>query len=212
MKIVFMGPQGAGKGTIAEMIKDKIGVPHISTGDMFREAIKEHTKLGKTAKKLIDDGKFVPDEITIKIVQERLVKPDCENGFLLDGFPRNLHQAEQLETFSSVDRAVLLDITDDLTVYRLSARRVCKNCAATYNVNPDGFPKPNKDGVCDSCGGVLVQRDDDKEDAIKERLRTYHNQTEPIIKFYAQKGVLREVDASRKVDMIVEDTLKALKQ
>jgi len=211
MKIVFMGQQGAGKGTIAAIVKDKLNVPHISTGDIFREAMKQGTELGKKAKEYINKGELVPDEVTVQIVAERLVKDDCREGFILDGFPRNLSQAEKLGEMVDIDKAVLLDIDDDLTVYRLSARRVCKECAATFNVNPDGFPHPTDEGTCTKCGGEVYQRDDDKEEAIRERLRIYHTETEPILDFYEKKGILKKVDASRQVELIVEDTLTAIR-
>ena len=212
MKVIFMGQQGAGKGTVAAIVKDKLNVPHISTGDIFRDAIKKGTELGKLAASLINDGKMVPDEVTVKIVKERLSQEDCKAGFILDGFPRNLAQAEALAGVVDVDKVVLLDIKDDLTVYRLSARRVCKGCAATFNINPDGFPQPKQEGVCDHCGGEIYQRDDDKEEAIRKRLEIYHTETAPIIDFYEEKGVLRKVDSSRDIKLIVDDTIKAIEE
>jgi adenylate kinase len=208
MNIIFMGQQGAGKGTVATIVKDKLNLPHISTGDMFREAIKEGTEVGKLAASLINEGNLVPDDVTLRIVKERVAHEDCKDGFILDGFPRNLNQAEMLDSVVKIDKVILLDIKDDLTVYRLSARRVCKECAATYNVNPDGFPQP-VEGNC-KCGGELYQRDDDKEDAIRERLKIYHTETEPIVEFYEKKGILKKINSSRKIDLIVDDTMKAV--
>ena len=210
MKLVFIGQQGAGKGTIAALTKDKLNVPHISTGDIFRSAIKQGTELGKTVQDYLNKGKLVPDDVTAKIVKERLQQSDCEKGFILDGFPRNLNQAKELDKLMQMDKVILLDIKDDLTVYRLSARRVCKECAETFNINPDGFPHPTDEGKCTKCGGEIYQRDDDKEGAIRERLRIYHTETEPILDFYEEKAVLRKVDSSRDVKFIVEDTLEAI--
>ncbi|MBU0461482.1 MAG: adenylate kinase [Nanoarchaeota archaeon] len=211
MNIIFMGQQGAGKGTVAAIAKHDFKVPHISTGDIFREAIKNQTELGKLASSYINKGKLVPDDVTLKIVEERLSKEDCKKGFILDGFPRTLNQAKLLDKAVKIERVVLLDIKDDLTVYRLSARRVCRKCAATYNLNPDGFPRPKKEGICDKCGSEIYQREDDKEEAIRERLRIYHTETEPIVEFYEKKGVLRKVDSSKHIDIIMKDTMDALK-
>lgn len=210
MKLILVGQQGAGKGTIAALIKDKLNLPHISTGDIFRAAIKEGTELGKRVQEILKSGALVPDDVTTDIVKERLTQEDCKDGFILDGFPRNLNQAELLAEEMPVDKVVLLNIKDDLTVYRLSARRVCKGCSATFNVNPDGFPQPKETGKCDACGGELYQRDDDKEEAIRARLKIYHNETEPMLKFYEDKGILKTVDSSREVTLIVEDVLHVI--
>jgi len=211
MNLVFIGQQGAGKGTVSSLVKDKLNVPHISTGDIFREAIKNETEIGKIAKALINDGNMVPDDIVVKLVKERIAQSDCAKGFILDGFPRNKAQAEQLDAIVKLDHVVLLEITDDLTVKRLSSRRVCKKCAATYNIDPKGFPIPKHKGVCDECGGELYQRADDEENAIRERLRIYHSETEPVLEFYKEKGLLKPIDSSRKIELVVEDVLNAIK-
>lgn len=194
--IILMGPPGAGKGTLAKQLIS-FGLIHISTGDMFREAIKEGTELGKLAKSFIDDGHLVPDDVTIGIVKERLSKPDCENGFLLDGFPRTLPQAEALEKLSKeinrpIEVVINLDCNEEELIKRVSGRRVCKNCGAPYHIVN---MKPNKDGICDICGGPLYQRADDNEEAMKVRLQHYVSQTRPLLDFYAKQGILVSYDS-----------------
>ena len=191
-----MGPPGAGKGTLAKQLIS-FGLVHISTGDMFREAIKEGTELGKLAKSFIDDGHLVPDDVTIGIVKERLSKPDCEAGFLLDGFPRTLPQAEALEKLSKdinrpIEVVINLDCNEEELIKRVSGRRVCKNCGAPYHIVN---MKPNKDGICDICGGPLYQRADDNEEAMKVRLQHYVSQTRPLLDFYAKQGILVSYDS-----------------
>ena len=187
-----MGPPGAGKGTAAKQLQSALGLVHISTGDMFREAIKEGTELGKLAKSFIDQGNLVPDDVTIGIVKERLSKDDCANGFLLDGFPRTLVQAEALEKISKeinrpIDVVVNLDCDQAELVRRISGRRVCKNCGAPYHVTS---MKPKVEGVCDKCGGTLIQRPDDNEEALKVRLHHYVESTKPLLEFYSKLGLL----------------------
>ena len=196
--IVLMGPPGAGKGTLAKQLTTNYpNLTHISTGDMFREAIKEGTDLGKLAKSYLDSGNLVPDEVTIGLVKERLSKPDCENGFLLDGFPRTLGQAQALKELSKeinrpVQVVVNLDCDNDELVRRISGRRVCKNCGAPYHITN---MKPKVEGVCDLCGGPLYQRKDDNEEALKVRLHHYVVDTKPLLDFYQEEGLLKNFNS-----------------
>ena len=197
----MLGAPGAGKGTQAKMIADKYAVPHVSTGDIFRANIKEGTELGKEAKKYMDQGLLVPDELTVKILLDRVANKDCENGYVLDGFPRTIPQATVLEealakTGDKIDYAVNVDVPDENIIKRMSGRRACLKCGATYHI--EHIP-PKKDGVCDVCGEALVLRDDDKEETVKNRLEVYHKQTQPLIDFYSERGVLKVVDGT--VDM-----------
>ena len=194
--IILMGPPGAGKGTLAKQLTS-FGLVHISTGDMFREAIKEGTELGKLANSYIKDGHLVPDDVTIGIVKERLSKDDCANGFLLDGFPRTLPQAEALEKLSieinrPIDVVINLDCNEKELIRRVSGRRVCRNCGAPYHVDS---MKPKVEGICDQCGGPLYQRADDNEEAMKVRLQHYVSQTKPLLNFYNNKGLLKSYDS-----------------
>ncbi len=191
--IVFLGPQGSGKGTVIGKIKDQYGVPHISTGDMFREALKEGTEFGKKAQEYMNRGELVPDDVTCGMVQERIARDDCVNGFMLDGFPRNLSQAEALAKITQIDTAVLIDVPEEVSLERLSGRRQCRNCGTIFHLI---FVPPKQEGVCDKCGGELYQRDDDKPEAIKERLAIYRSETMPIADFYEKAGVLVTVDGS----------------
>ena len=195
--IILMGPPGAGKGTLAKQLKTAYELVHISTGDMFRDAIKEGTELGKLAKSFIDQGHLVPDDVTIGIVRERLSKDDCANGFLLDGFPRTLPQAEALDKMSKeinrpIEVVVNLDCDEEELVRRISGRRVCKNCGAPYHVIT---MKSKIDGVCDICGGPLYQRADDNEEALRVRLGHYVAQTKPLLDFYKAKGLLENFNS-----------------
>lgn len=188
MNLVLMGPPGAGKGTQGELLAKKLGVDTISTGVMLRTAIKEQTEIGKQVEKLINDGKLVPDDIMVSLVKERLQKPDCEKGFILDGFPRTTAQAEALTNSGvKIDKVLSLEVDDEVIVERLSSRRECSKCGAPYNVISN---KPEKAGVCDKCGGDLIQRADDNPDTIKNRLNVYHTQTEPIKAYYEKLGLL----------------------
>ena len=201
MKIVMLGAPGAGKGTQAKMIADQYSIPHISTGDIFRANIKEGTELGKEAKSYMDKGQLVPDELTVKILLDRVAKEDCKNGYVLDGFPRTIPQAEVLEDAltklnDKIDYAINVEVPDENIVRRMSGRRACLSCGATYHI----VHIPSKaEGVCDRCGKDLVLRDDDKEETVQKRLNVYHEQTQPLIDFYEKKGVLKEVDGT--VDM-----------
>ena len=201
MNIVFMGPPGAGKGTQAERIVSRFGIPHISTGDAFRQAMQE---LGLKAKEYVSQGLLVPDEITNGIVRERLAQPDCARGFLLDGFPRTLAQAETLDEIlagigRSIDHVVYLKVDRDLLFIRLTGRRICKACGEIYHTK---FRPPQKEGVCDKCGGELMQRADDSEEKVGTRLDEYFTKTEPVLKYYDAKGLLREVDGERDIDEV----------
>lgn len=188
MKLILMGAPGAGKGTQGEILEKKLGINTISTGVMLRTAIKEQTEVGKLAEQYINDGKLVPDEVIVKIVKERLAKPDCEKGFILDGFPRTTAQAAALEEAGvDIDKVLLIDVEDDKIIERLSSRRECSKCGTPYNII---YKKPVKEGICDSCGGELIQRKDDVPETIRKRLEIFHEQTEPIKDFYAEKGIL----------------------
>lgn len=208
MKIIMLGAPGAGKGTQAKMIADKYGVPHVSTGDIFRANIKNGTELGMEAKKYMDQGLLVPDELTVKILLDRVSQPDCKNGYVLDGFPRTIPQAEVLDKAlaglgESIDYAIDVDVPDENIVKRMSGRRACVSCGATYHVV---HVPPKKEGICDRCGSELILRDDDKPETVKNRLDVYHKQTQPLIDFYTKKGVLKTVDGT--VDM--QDVFKAI--
>ena len=198
MKIIMLGAPGAGKGTQAKMIADKYGVPHISTGDIFRANIKNGTELGMEAKKYMDQGLLVPDELTVRILLGRVAQDDCKNGYVLDGFPRTIPQAEVLDSELTklgdhIDYAINVDVPDENIVKRMSGRRACLTCGATYHIE---HVPPKKEGICDVCGSELVLRDDDKPETVKNRLNVYHEQTQPLIDFYTEKGVLKTVDGT----------------
>lgn len=199
MKIIMLGAPGAGKGTQAKMIADKYQVPHVSTGDIFRANIKEGTELGKEAKTYMDKGLLVPDELTVKILLDRVAKEDCKNGYVLDGFPRTIPQAEVLdkalsEMGDAIDFAIDVEVPDENIVRRMSGRRACLACGATYHIV---HVPPKKEGICDRCGKELVLRDDDKPETVKNRLEVYHDQTQPLIDFYTKKGILKTVDGTQ---------------
>lgn len=208
MKLIFLGPPGAGKGTLAAKAVDILGVPHISTGAIFRAAIAAKSPLGLKVKAIIDSGKLVDDLTTIELVKDRLAQDDAKKGYILDGFPRTIPQAEALATFSAVDRVVNFDIPDESVVERLSGRLVCRGCGANFH---SSFMKPKKAGVCDACGGELYTRDDDKKEAIVKRLEVYRAQTAPLIDHYRAAGILTDVDARPAVDEVVVNFRKALK-
>jgi len=193
MKIVMLGPPGAGKGTYASRLTVKLGVPHISTGDMVRDEIKKQTELGRRIKEYSDRGALVPDEIIIKLLAERLKKPDCDGGFILDGFPRTIRQAEALEKIAKIDLVINLNVPDEIIITRLSNRLICRECGAIYNLLT---LKPKRDRICDKCGGPLYQREDDRPEVIKERLDVYRRQTEPLIEYYERRGLLRNVSCN----------------
>lgn len=207
MNLVLMGLPGAGKGTQAERIVEKYGIPHISTGDMFRAAMKEGTELGLKAKSFMDQGALVPDEVTIGIVRERLSKDDCQNGFLLDGFPRTVPQAEALEDLLSdlnkqIDYVINIDVDHEILMERLTGRRICKDCGATYHLV---FNPPAKEGACDRCGGELYQRADDNEATVKNRLDVNIQQSKPLLGFYETKGSLRNINGQQDINKVFED-------
>ncbi len=201
MKLIFLGPPGAGKGTQAVGVSAHLGVPHISTGDMFRSAIKNQTPTGLEAKRYMDAGELVPDSVVIDMVRERLAMDDCRNGYLLDGFPRTVDQAIALDQISAPDAVVDIDVPDDRLVSRLTGRRVCGKCQGTFHVS-----KVADEHVCPVCGGTMVQRDDDKPETIATRLKAYHDQTEPLIGYYSGLGKLRRVNGDSKL----EDVFKAI--
>ena len=208
MNIIFLGAPGAGKGTQAEIVSKKFDIPAISTGNIIRAALKNGTEMGLKAKAYIEEGKLVPDEVVIGIIQERLKEPDCKKGFILDGFPRTIPQAEALDAMGvGIDRVINIDVPDESIVKRMSGRRVCKNCGASYHVE---FKKPAVDGVCNECGGELVQRTDDAPETVLERLKVYHAETEPLIAYYAKTGKLRTVTGQEKVEDTTALTLKAV--
>lgn len=213
MRIILMGPPGAGKGTQAEVLVREEGIPQISTGDIFRSNMKEGTPLGKLAKSYVDAGKLVPDEVTSALVKDRLAKPDCAKGFILDGFPRNAAQADALETLLSelgvkLDAVVEVTVPDSLLVERVVGRRICRNCGATYHIR---FNKPEVEGKCDQCGGELYQRSDDTEEKIKTRLDIYHSETAPLLEYYQGKGLLRTVNGDQPLESVTADIRKAVK-
>ncbi|MEF2969033.1 adenylate kinase [Paenibacillus sp. M1] len=213
MNILFMGPPGAGKGTQAEVIVNEFGIPHISTGDAFRLAIKQGTPVGIKAKEYMDQGLLVPDDVTVGIVRERLQQSDCENGFLLDGFPRTLSQAEALEDLlgglgKKLDHVINLKVDRNKLLARLTGRRICKSCGSTYHVV---FNPPVQEGVCDKCGGELYQRSDDNEESVGTRLDEYINKTAPLLKFYEDKGLLRQVDGEQEIGAVSKEIVSILR-
>ena len=207
MKLIFLGPPGAGKGTLAAKAVDILKLPHISTGAIFRAAIAAQSPLGLKVKAIIDAGKLVDDETTIELVKERLAQEDVQNGYILDGFPRTIPQAEALAQFSTVDKVIDFALPDNLVLERLGGRRVCRNCGYNFHAV---FNKPKTEGTCDHCSGEIYTREDDKSEAIQKRLEVYRAQTAPLIDFYRSKGILVEVDASPNVDQVVENFKKAL--
>ena len=207
MNILLMGPPGAGKGTQAERITNEFHIPHISTGDAFRLAMSQGTPLGIQAKSYVDQGLLVPDEITNGIVRERLQKPDCNNGFLLDGFPRTIAQAEALDGMleamgKRIDHVINLKVSRSLLMTRLTGRRICKSCGATYHI---AFNPPKRESVCDKCGGPLYQRSDDTEQKVGTRLDEYDNKTAPLLEYYAKKQLLRQVNGEQEIDAVTAE-------
>lgn len=214
MYILLMGPPGAGKGTQSPRLVERYHIPAISTGDMFRAAVREETPLGVKAKTFMDAGQLVPDDVTIGIVQERLTKDDTKNGFILDGFPRTIDQAIALDVAlkeMGIDKVHVIDITmdQDLLVSRITGRRICKNCGATYHVV--NLP-PKVEGVCDICGGGLYQREDDKEETVKNRLEVYARQTKPLVDYYENRGFYKRINGNQDVEKVYEDIVSALEE
>ena len=208
MKLVFLGPPGAGKGTIAAKAKDVYSIPHISTGDLFRDNIKRETELGKKVKAILAAGDLVPDEVTIAMVKDRLASDDASSGFILDGFPRTIAQADALESISGLDKVVNFVLDKEDIIKRLSGRRVCKSTGRTYHIiyNP-----PKVEGIDDETGEPLIQRDDDKEEAIRNRLEVYEASTAPLISYYRDKGLLVDIDASASPDEVLKSMIDALR-
>lgn len=204
MKLIFLGPPGAGKGTQAERIAERFVIAHLSTGDMLRAEIRNATPLGAAAKAYIDRGELVPDSVIIDMVRERITREDCKNGFLLDGFPRTVIQAEELAAITDIDYAVNIDVPSERLVARISGRRMCPGCGAAYHVSMHAEP------TCKKCGGELYQRDDDREETVKNRLKVYTEKTAPLIAFYEAKGKLVTVDGDQNVDAVTESILKGL--
>ncbi len=212
MKIIMLGAPGAGKGTQAKLIAEKFGIPHVSTGDIFRANIKEGTALGKEAKEYMDKGQLVPDELTVRILLDRVSKEDCKNGYVLDGFPRTIPQAEVLDNEvaklgEKIDFAIDVEVPDDDIIRRMGGRRACLKCGATYHV--EHIP-PKKEGICDVCGSELVLRDDDKPETVKNRLDVYHKQTQPLIDHYSKQNILRTVDGTKDMHEVFDNIVKLL--
>ncbi|PLW80844.1 adenylate kinase [Candidatus Woesearchaeota archaeon] len=208
-RIILLGPQGCGKGTQAKFISEKYEIPHISTGDIFRYNIKNKTELGVEALKYINDGNLVPDDLTNRIVEDRLKQEDCVNGFILDGFPRTIPQADALREMTDIDYVVLIEIPDEDVIFRLEGRRMCsgENCKdLIYNINTS--PKPQNEGVCDRCGRGLYQRDDDKVEAIRKRLQEYHEKTSPLIDYYGDKVI--SIDGTKDIEEVTKDIFDKL--
>ncbi len=212
MKIIMLGAPGAGKGTQAKKIADRYQIPHISTGDIFRANIKKGTELGRKAKSYMDQGLLVPDELTLELIMDRFQNPDCANGYVLDGFPRTIPQAEALtaaleKNGDSIDYAINVEVPDENIITRMSGRRACLACGATYHVV---YAPTKEEGVCDRCGEKLVLRDDDKPETVKKRLDVYHSQTQPLIDYYTKQGKLAEVDGTQSVDAVFDAIVKIL--
>ena len=205
MNVIFLGPPGAGKGTQAVRVCERLGIPQISTGDILRRAIKEQTPTGLAAKAYIDAGALVPDSVVIDIVRERLAQEDCQKGYVLDGFPRTVPQAEALAGFADIDAVVDIDVSDEKLIARLSGRRVCPACGGTYHIS-----RLNGRTDCERCGATLIQRDDDKAETVLSRLNVYHKQTAPLIEFYEQRGLLRRVDGAQPMEDCFAAILEAL--
>lgn len=206
MRMMIIGPQGSGKGTYASMLSDKFGIPHISTGQIFRENIAQKTELGKRVEKFLDAGLLVPDDVTMGVVRERISKPDCKKGFIFDGFPRTLKQAIELEKIAPLDVVLYVDAPEWLLLKRLSSRVTCKKCGKIYNLLN---VKPKREGVCDDCGGELIVREDETPEAIKIRLKEYEKDTKPLIEYYKKKGILKKF-FNGKFELPPEESIKII--
>jgi adenylate kinase len=214
MIIILLGPPGAGKGTIANEIRKKNSIPIISTGDILRDAIKKGTKLGKEAESYVNSGKLVPDSLIMKIIEERLKEKDCKNGFMLDGFPRTIQQAKELDLLmqrlkSEIDQVFYFETSDSVIIERLSARRVCTNCGAIYNLN---YNPPKIENKCDLCGGQLMQRDDDKEETILKRIEVFNEETFPLVDYYKKKNILNRINADQDLKDRLKEVTSSLKK
>ncbi|MBQ1423164.1 MAG: adenylate kinase [Lachnospiraceae bacterium] len=208
MKLILLGAPGAGKGTQAENISREFHIPQISTGNILRAEVKKESELGLKVKDILAAGQLVPEEIVIAMVRERLKEPDCANGYILDGFPRNIAQADALAGFAQIDTVLVISVPDDVIVTRMAGRRTCPGCGATYHVvaNP-----PKKEGICDVCGAELTIRADDREDVVRDRLRVYHEKTEPLIAYYTERGLVRTVDGQGSLEETTRLTMQALR-
>ena len=212
MRIILLGPPGAGKGTQAASIVEKYNIPHISTGDIFRKNIKEGTDLGKKAKEYMDQGLLVPDELTVGLVTDRITQDDCKNGFMLDGFPRNVSQAEQLDAFLKennleLSNVINIEVDKSILVSRAVGRRICKSCGATYHVE---FNAPKNEGICNVCQGELYQRADDNEETVSKRIQVYLDETKPLADYYAKEGILSNINGQQSIDEVFGDIVAAL--
>ena len=208
MRIILLGSPGAGKGTQAKIITEELSIPHISTGDILRKAIEEKTPLGLKAKKYMDKGYLVPDNLIINLIKERIKREDCKKGFLLDGFPRTIPQAQALEEISNIDKVIKLKIENDVAIERLSGRRTCKDCGAMYHVI---YLSSRREGICDRCGGELIIREDDRKEAILKRLEVYREETRPLIEYYKKQGLLSIIDGGRRKEEVLKDLLSSIR-
>ena len=207
MKLVIFGPPSAGKGTQAQKLSKKYGIPQIATGDLLREHVAKKTPIGIKVKAILDAGKLGPDDLIVQIIKDRVSQPDCRNGYLLDGFPRTMNQAKELEKMTDVDLVLNIAVDHKALVERAVGRRICSKCAAVYHVKSN---PPKKSGTCDKCGTSLVQRDDDKEETVQKRLRVYQEQTAPLIEHYRSKGKLMDIDGSKGIDGVFDQMVKAV--
>lgn len=207
MNLILLGAPGAGKGTLASSLIEKMGIPSVSTGNILREAIKNNTPLGQSAKQYMDAGELVPDEVVIGMLKERIAEDDCKNGFILDGFPRTIPQAEALDTIAKIDCALSLEVPDAVIEGRMTGRRVCIKCGASYHVKAN---PPKAEGICDACGDALQIRKDDKPEVVQQRLATYHEQTEPLKDYYGKQGKLKSIDGTQGIEQTVELAAEAL--
>jgi adenylate kinase len=207
MKLVIFGPPSAGKGTQAQKLSKQYGIPQVATGDLLRKAVADKTPLGLRIKSYLDQGKLGPDEVIVQLIKERVAKPDCKNGFLLDGFPRTMGQAKELERMTDIDLVLSIVVDFEALVERAVGRRTCPKCSAVYHIK---FNPPMNEGVCEKCGSKLVQRDDDKEDTVRNRLRVYQEQTAPLIEYYRKKGKLVDIDGSGGIDAVYSQMVKVI--
>ena len=207
MNLILLGAPGAGKGTLAAYLIEKMGVPSVSTGNILREAIKNNTPLGQSAKQYMDAGQLVPDEVVIGMLRERIAQPDCEKGFILDGFPRTIPQAEALDTIAKIDCALSLEVPDEVIEARMTGRRVCIKCGATFHITAN---PPKTEGVCDVCGDTLQIRKDDEASVVKQRLATYHEQTEPLKDYYGEQGKLKSIDGTQGIEQTAKTAAETL--
>lgn len=213
MRAILLGPPGAGKGTQSEIIENEFGIPHVSTGDIFRQNIKDETELGKKVKSYLNQGNLVPDELTVEIVKDRILQEDCKNGFLLDGFPRTIEQANALDKVLSsmgqkLDYVINIKVDPKLLVDRAVGRRICKSCGQTYHLI---YNKPTKEGICDKCGGELYQRKDDTAETVANRINVYQEQTQPLIEYYTQKGIILNINGEQPIAKVGSDIISNLR-